>query len=339
MPRISVETRRRIVAIKSSGYSVTQIQQRLADEDIRVSKVTIYKLLKKYEECRTVLDKPRRASLPRKLNADHVKFIDDSMAANDEITARQMRILLLEKWPSLQISLNTIKRTRKHLGWVATRPKYCQLVREVNKIKRLNWCKESEEKGDQFDNVIWTDECSVQLDSHGRLCFRKKLQPRRFKPKPKHPVKVHIWGGISKRGATAVLIFKGTLTAVRYCIILEQALKPFVDKVFPTKDYRFQQDNDPKHTSNYAKKYFIENGIKWWHTPPESPDLNPIENVWGSLKYYLRHEYKPTNLASLEDGIKKFWKTLTPQLCRKYISHLHTVIPKVIAANGAASGY
>ena len=65
----------------------------------------------------------------------------------------------------------------------------------------------------------------------------------------------------------------------------------------------------------------------------------PIENVWGSLKYYLRHEYKPTNLASLEDGIKNFWKTLTPQLCRKYISHLHTVIPKVIAANGAASGY
>ena len=84
------------------------------------------------------------------------------------------------------------------------------------------------------------------------LCFRKKLQPRRFKPKPKHPVKVHIWGGggISKHGATAVLIFKGTLTAVRYCIILDQALKPFVDKVFPTKDYRFQQDNDPKHMSN-----------------------------------------------------------------------------------------
>ena len=178
MPRISAETRRRIVAIKSSGYSVTQIQKRLADEDICVSKVTIYKLLKKYKEFRTVLDMPRRASVPRKLNADHVKFIDNSMAANDEITARQMRILLLDKWPSLQISLNTIKRTRKHLGWVATRPKYCQLVREANKVKRLNWCKESEEKGDQFDNVIWTDECSVQLDSHGRLCFRKKLQPR-----------------------------------------------------------------------------------------------------------------------------------------------------------------
>ena len=62
--------RRRILVIKSLGYSVIQ--------DICVSKVTIYKLLKKYKEFRTVLDKPRRASLPRKLNADHVKFIDDS---------------------------------------------------------------------------------------------------------------------------------------------------------------------------------------------------------------------------------------------------------------------
>ena len=193
MPRISAEE---LLPLRVRG-TLTQIQKRLADEDICVSKVTIYKLLKKYKEFRTVLDMPRRASLPRKLNADHVKFIDDSMAANDYITARQIRILLLE-WPSLQISLNTIERTRKHLGWVATRPKYCQLVREANKVKRLNWCKESEEKGDQFDNVIWTDECSVQLDSHRRLCFRKKLQPRRFKPKPKHPVKVHIWGGGDK---------------------------------------------------------------------------------------------------------------------------------------------
>jgi len=27
--------------------------------------------------------------------------------------------------------------------------------------------------------------------------------------------------------------------------------------------------------------------IKWWKTPPESPDLNPIENIWGSMKQYL----------------------------------------------------
>ena len=69
--------------------------------------------------------------------------------------------------------------------------------------------------------------------------------------------------------------------------------------------YRFQQDNDPKHTTKYAKQYYIDNDINWWKTPAESSELNLIENVWGtcSLKYYLRHEYKPTNL---ELGIKIF---------------------------------
>ena len=126
------------------------------------------------------------------------------------MTARQLHGLLLEKWPMLKVSINTIKRARKHLGWVATRPKYCQIVRETNRLKWLAWCEERIEEGDCFDDVIFTDECSVQMDHHGRLCFRKQNQPRKFKPRPKHPIKVHIWGGISKTGATKIVIFKGT---------------------------------------------------------------------------------------------------------------------------------
>ena len=40
------------------------------------------------------------------------------------------------------------------------------------------------------------------LDSHRKICYRKKGQPPKNKPRPKHPVKIHVWGGISKRGAT-----------------------------------------------------------------------------------------------------------------------------------------
>ena len=79
--------------------------------------------------------------------------------------------------------------------------------------------------------------------------------------------------------------------------------------------------------------------INWWRTPAESPDLNPIENVWGSLKSYLRDIHKPRNLESLKDGIEVFWKSLTPEKCRRYIDHLYTVIPKVIEVNGGPSGY
>ena len=57
--------------------------------------------------------------------------------------------------------------------------------------------------------------------------------------------------------------------------------------------------------------------MNWRKTPPERPDLNPIENMWASLKYCLRHNYKPRNLESPIEGIKCYWKTVTPEVCRQ----------------------
>jgi hypothetical protein len=127
--------------------------------------------------------------------------------------------------------------------------------------------------------------------------------------RPKHPPKVHVWAGISAKGATSVVIFTGILKATRYTDIVEAALTPFIEEYYP-KHHRFQQDNDPKHTSRWSQNYFEENNINWWRTPPSSPDLNPIENVWGSMKTYLRTYAKPKSTDELRAGIKAFWKTL-----------------------------
>jgi len=73
--------------------------------------------------------------------------------------------------------------------------------------------------------------------------------------------------------------------------------------------------------------------------PPESSDLNPIENLWHEAKEYLRREIKPRSKQELMDGIVKFWRTITIAKCRKYINHLHKVIQKVIELNGETTGY
>ena len=80
-------------------------------------------------------------------------------------------------------------------------------------------------------------------------------------------------------------------------------------------------------------------GNYWWKSPPKSPDLNPVENCWGSLKQYLRSSYKLTKLQELMEGIETFWQSLTPKVCKKYIKHLHKVMPKVIKVGGNPSGY
>jgi len=46
-------------------------------------------------------------------------------------------------------------------------------------------------------------------------------------------------------------------------------------------------DNDPKHTSRAAQEFYAKSGINWWRTPAESPDMNPIENLWHELKEYI----------------------------------------------------
>ena len=158
MPRTTLETR--ILELHRT-YSVSQIQERL--KEIFISKVTIYAIIKKYRVHHTYADfpKPQRKTI---LNKDQVRFIDKAME-NDELTGRQLHELLLEIWPDLQISISTIKRVKRMLGWVCSRPKYCQLVRELNKL-RVEWCTEQIAAQEDFGNVIFTDECSRQHEKN-----------------------------------------------------------------------------------------------------------------------------------------------------------------------------
>jgi len=86
---------------------------------------------------------------------------------------------------------------------------------------------------EKFEDVIFSDKCTVQLENQSKLCFREKNQPWALKQCAKHPVKVHLWGGISCRGATRKIMFTGNMNAIRYGKILEEFLVPFVRACFP----------------------------------------------------------------------------------------------------------
>ena len=154
----------------------------------------------------------------------------------------------------------------------------------------------------------------------------------------KHPVKVHVWAGISRRGATQICIFEGIMERFLYTSILDRTLLPFIQQVYPSS-HRFMQDNDPKHTSLHGRDFLDRNSVNWWKTPAKSPDMNPIENLWHELKEYICREVKPRTKDELVDGISKFWETVTVEKCNRYINHLKKVIPRVIELNGEPTGY
>ena len=187
-----------------------------------------------------------------------------------------------------------------------------------------------------LQDVIFTDESRLQThQNRKRFTYHKRGVAPKQTPKPKHPVAVLVWAGISKRGTTKILVFEKIMKSEFYQEeILRQTLLPFI-RDFHADGHRFMQDNDPKHTSNSTKVFMQDNNINWWPTPPESPDMNPIELVWKELKDFA--EVARTR-DELVERIMTFWDSMTPQKCERYINHLQKVLPKVVESEGGPSG-
>ena len=244
----------------------------------------------------------------------------------------------IEEKTGLIVPPTTFRRHLLRIGIQSRQTKFVQMIREANRTKRLDFATKCIESGDQFDDVIFTDESTVAMEGYHRTMKVISGEELPLAPVPKHPLKIHVWAGISKRGATGLFMFSNVLDGPSYCRILEETLIPFADDAYP-EGYRFWQDNDPKHTSKVARAFYEEKGINWWKTPPESPDLNPIENVWHQMKHYLRTRVRPKNKEELLSGMKEFWaKAMTPEQCQRYINHVQRVLPKVVAAKGGATG-
>ena len=88
------------------------------------------------------------------------------------------------RWPlPYWHSIQKVKRLRKRLGWVMTSTKYCQLIWEANQVKWLEFSDQCLWANEQFDNVIFTDECSVyMMENQGKITFHRNCeQPRVIK--------------------------------------------------------------------------------------------------------------------------------------------------------------
>ena len=114
-----------------------------------------------------------------KLTDKVLQVIETAMQEDDETTAREISVQLQQLHIS-HMSLRTILKGRKLLGWTFHESAYCELICARNKEKRLEWAENYLHDG--FEDVVWTDETTVQLETHCCFCCRKNGQKPRYKP-------------------------------------------------------------------------------------------------------------------------------------------------------------
>ncbi len=222
----------------------------------------------------------------------------------------------------------------------ATKP----LLNQRQHQKRLTWAVEKKNwTVAQWSKVLFSDESKfcISFGNQGPRVWRKSGEaqnPCCLKSSVKFPQSVMIWAAMSSTGVGPLCFLKSIVNAAIYQEVLEHFMLPSADKLYGDADFIFQQDLAPAHTAKSTKSWFNDHGVTVLDWPANSPDLNPIENLWRIVKRKMR-DTRPNNADDLKATIKGTWASIPPQQCHKLITSMPRWIEAVIKAKGAPTKY
>uniref|UniRef100_A0AAQ4RY10 Tc1-like transposase DDE domain-containing protein n=1 Tax=Gasterosteus aculeatus aculeatus TaxID=481459 RepID=A0AAQ4RY10_GASAC len=158
------------------------------------------------------------------------------------------------------------------------------------------------------NKILWSDETKIELFGLNakRHVWRKLGTAHHHNtiPTVKHGGgSIMLWGCFSAGGTGRRVRIEGKMNAAMYRDILdENMLQSALD--LRLGQFIFQQDNDPKTTAKITKEWLRHNSVNVLEWPSQSPDLNPIEDLWRDLKMAV-HRRSPSNLIELERFCKE----------------------------------
>lgn len=316
---LSIEERWAAVSLHNyAGWT----QERIASK-LKTSQQSISKLINKFEETGSVEDLPR-SGRPRIIDTSNYNNnpITDTINKKRKSTAKEIADEI-----KCEISLTTIARLRKQLNY---RPVHFRKVPKFNsntKHKRYEYCLDSLDE--DWKNIIFTDESWFVLQDDGKVVWKRPEEEPIMNPTAKFPQKVMIWGGIWFDGKTRLCFIEGTVDRWKYIDILNEYLvKPHL-----TVDTEVLQDGAKAHTAEDTWEFIDEKGIDMIQNPPNSPELNPIEHVWGWMKNQLnKHEVK--SMDHLRQLVQQYWDEIPMTVIQGFISHNKSVVNQIVVAGG-----
>ena len=220
------------------------------------------------------------------------------------------------------------------------------LLTEAQKQVRLAWAIEHLSwTPEQWACVVWTDECSLSTEGFGKVYVTRRPEEKYddscCSPKFRDYSSWTIHGSISALGKGDMVVIEKEWGSVTGEVHRERVLPwvyQFMDWVAqhpenPRRHVILMEDGAPQHTAKFTQQLHDLNGIDKMYWPANSPDLNPIENVWRLLKQRVAKRF-PRSLAELRQCIEEEWAALELSDFARYIGNMKERCQDVVDAKG-----
>ncbi len=284
----------------------------------------------------------RRPGRPWKLTPRQERLLMRRVEENRHASSLQLS-KEVESQTGVTISRDTIRRTLQRNGMHGCRPRKKPLLKPRHKKARLEFARAHADKDeDYWDSILWSDETKINVfGTDGfKTVWRRKGEDYKEKcmvPTVKHGGgSVLMWGCMSAAGVWELHFIDGIMNSQMYCSILKEKMLPSLRAL--SRRALFQHDNDPKHTSKTTVGFLRKNRVKVIRWPSMSPDLNPIEHLWGILKRQVEH-HSPSSIQSLKEVILEEWKKIDLAKCRQLVHSMPRRLGAVIKNHGGHTKY